>query len=179
MGYEDIDELGVRQHGLVTTTQLAALGYSPTTLHRMCGAGRVARMHRSVYRLAGAPTTWRQLAMAATLAGGEGTYAAHRTAAALHPLFKTFGGDHRSRVRGHAPPARDRDQEPSDVRPSGRRPVDGRSHSDSLPQPNAHRRGPLLGLQAGQTAPRSRYEGRPHELQGVRGTGARAGETGA
>ena len=49
-------------------------------------------MHRSVYRLAGAPTTWRQLAMAATLAGGDGTYAAHRTAAALHPLFKTFGG---------------------------------------------------------------------------------------
>ncbi len=43
---------------------------------------------RGVYAMAGAPTTWHQLAMAACLAGPPGTVASHLTAAALHGLAR-------------------------------------------------------------------------------------------
>ncbi len=87
-----LDRLARRQHGVVTTAQLLALGWSASAVSRMVASGRLVRLHHGVYRLAGAPTTWRQLVMAATLAAEPNAFACHRTAAALHPLFNTRGG---------------------------------------------------------------------------------------
>jgi len=47
-------------------------------------SGELMAMHAGVYRVAGAPVTWRQAVLAAVLANGPGAMASHRTAAALH-----------------------------------------------------------------------------------------------
>lgn len=92
MDTQDFDRTAARQHGLVTFAQLLALGLSTSAIERLEQRGRIARVHRGVYRIVGSPTSWRQAVMAAVLAAGDETYAAHRTAAALHPLFRTRGG---------------------------------------------------------------------------------------
>src|SRR5205807_1777024 len=43
-------------------------------------------VHPGVYRLPGAPVTWKQKVMAAVLAAGPGAVASHKTAAALWGL---------------------------------------------------------------------------------------------
>lgn len=91
MDIQDLDRTAARQHGLITFAQLLALGLSSSAIGRLEQRGRIVRVHRGVYRLIGSPMTWRQDVMAAVLAGGDGSYASHRTAAALHPLFKTRG----------------------------------------------------------------------------------------
>ncbi len=49
--------------------------------------GRWERSHLGVYRVAGAPASWRQDLMAACLAAGEGAMASHRSAARLWGLI--------------------------------------------------------------------------------------------
>jgi len=78
--------LAGRQHGLVTTRQLRALGYTEHHLRRRVEAGILFSVHRRVYGVAGARDTFEFRVMAAVLAAGEGAVASHRCAAALFGL---------------------------------------------------------------------------------------------
>lgn len=78
--------LAGRQHGLVTTPQLAYLGYSQSAIRVRVGSGVLFRVHRGVYAVAGTRDTFEFRVMGAVLAAGEGALASHRCAAALYGL---------------------------------------------------------------------------------------------
>lgn len=74
--------------GLVTRT--AALGFlSAQQLRTRLETGAWVRVLPSIYRVVGAPVTWRQHLEALLLWAGKGAVLSHRTAAALHG-FKSF-----------------------------------------------------------------------------------------
>ena len=60
-----------RQHGLVTLVQLRACLSAAQIRHRV-DRGRLQRVFSGVLRVAGAPESWEQMALAAVLASGEG-----------------------------------------------------------------------------------------------------------
>ena len=71
------------QCGLVTRAQ--ALKYlTPRQIKSRVEAGAWVRLFPKVYRVEGAPSTWRQRIQALLLWGGKGAILSHRTAAALH-----------------------------------------------------------------------------------------------
>jgi very-short-patch-repair endonuclease len=76
--------LAAVQHGLVTYGQVIGEGVPSQTLSDWLEAGRLERVQPRVYRLAGAPPTWEQEAMAAVLCTGG--VASHRTAARFWAL---------------------------------------------------------------------------------------------
>lgn len=78
--------LAARQHGLVTTAQLARLGYTEQHIRRRVEATMLFRVFRGVYSIAGSKDTFEFLVMAAVLAAGEGAVASHRCAAVLYGL---------------------------------------------------------------------------------------------
>jgi hypothetical protein len=61
-------ELATRQHGVVSTRQLAALGYSPSSAAKAAKVGRLRRLHRGVYAVGHERLTWHSRCMAAVLA---------------------------------------------------------------------------------------------------------------
>ncbi|MFN8051881.1 MAG: hypothetical protein U0Q22_10615 [Acidimicrobiales bacterium] len=75
-----LDPTAGRQHGLITAAQLSMHGFSPKRIRHLAGRGFLIRATDGVYRVAGAPVTWRQRVMTATLAGGESALASHRCA---------------------------------------------------------------------------------------------------
>jgi very-short-patch-repair endonuclease len=81
-----IARLAGRQFGLVTRHQLAAAGVSESCLRGRLDSGRLVRCGRAVYRLAGAPQTWEQRALAACLAAGAGAVLCGRSAASVWRL---------------------------------------------------------------------------------------------
>jgi very-short-patch-repair endonuclease len=72
------------QHSLITDKQAVALGVPTSTLANWVRAGRLERPWPRVYRIAGAPVTWEQKAMAAVLC--TSSVASHRTAARIWRL---------------------------------------------------------------------------------------------
>jgi very-short-patch-repair endonuclease len=78
--------LAVRQHGAVALAQALALGLSNRQVRHRLEAGRHVLLRPGVVAPAGAPPTWLQIAMAATLAAGEGAVLSHASAAALRDL---------------------------------------------------------------------------------------------
>lgn len=75
------------QDGLVTTGQLRQIGVDRSCQSRLAARGVLTRVHRGVWRLVGAPTTWKQQVRAATLVGGSPRPAAsHRSALRLNGL---------------------------------------------------------------------------------------------
>src|SRR5690242_13026626 len=76
-----------RQHGVFSRDQALACGMSRATITRRVDAGAWVRVYPGVYRLAGAPVTWKQSLLAACLAWGDGVAVSHRAAAALHELI--------------------------------------------------------------------------------------------
>jgi len=78
--------LAGRQHGLVTTRQLAALGYTEQAIRRRVEAEMLFRVYRGVYAVAGGKDTFEFRVMAGVLAAGAGALASHRCAAALYGL---------------------------------------------------------------------------------------------
>jgi very-short-patch-repair endonuclease len=111
-----IAELAARQHGVVARRQLAALGLKPTAIARRVRAGRLHRVHASVYAV-GHPVLGRHGRwMAATLACGNGAVLSHVAAAALWELrpsaavfidvsVPTPGGRQRAGLRIHRGPS--------------------------------------------------------------------------
>lgn len=74
------------QYALITLGQARAETLTARAAQHQVDSGRWARSHLGVYRVAGAPSSWRQDLMAACLAAGEGAMASHRSAARLWGL---------------------------------------------------------------------------------------------
>jgi very-short-patch-repair endonuclease len=74
------------QRGIVTRPQCRDAGIPDRTVDLWLATGRLERIHRSVYRMAGAPPCWEQSLRAAVLAAGPGALASHRAAARLWGL---------------------------------------------------------------------------------------------
>lgn len=89
MPIREVAALARGQHALVTRRQAIGCGASARQVDRWLAAGRLEVVHDTVYRLAGAPTTWEQRVLAAVLAAGARAAASHRTAARLWAI----GGD--------------------------------------------------------------------------------------
>ncbi|MCU1461529.1 MAG: hypothetical protein JWO37_1604 [Acidimicrobiales bacterium] len=73
------------QHGVVSRQQVIELGLSDTAIDKRLRTGALERVHRGVYRMPGAPNSWRQALMAACLIG-DGGFASHRAASKLWDL---------------------------------------------------------------------------------------------
>ncbi len=81
-----IADVASRQHGLITAAQSTALGLSRWASRRRASASRWESVLPGVYRIAGAPVTGRQAALAAVLWAGDGAVVSHRSAAVLWGL---------------------------------------------------------------------------------------------
>jgi predicted transcriptional regulator of viral defense system len=109
----EIAALAARQHGVITTRQLAALGLGQRAVSHRAAAGRLHRVHRGVYAVGHPILTANGHRMAAVLACGPGAALSHASAAALWELRATratrinvsvptaAGRGKRSRVRIH------------------------------------------------------------------------------
>src|SRR5215207_8922338 len=78
-----IARIAARQHSLVTRAQAIAAGASDHAIQHRLATGRWVLVARGVYRIAGAPVTWTQRALAACLIAGDGAVVSHRSAAVL------------------------------------------------------------------------------------------------
>lgn len=77
--------LAAQQHGVFSTEQALTLGASPSTLHGWVAIRRIELTAPGVYRVVGAPKSWRQRVMTSCLSGSGGL-ASHRCAARLWGL---------------------------------------------------------------------------------------------
>jgi hypothetical protein len=83
-----VDELALRQHGLITSSQaIEALG--PSRKARWVKERRLISVQPTVFRLAGAPETWHQSLLATSLAVDG--IVSHRSAAELWDLIEAGG----------------------------------------------------------------------------------------
>jgi hypothetical protein len=80
---EAIYRLAARQHGCFSRSQALGAGVTDRMIARRVGAGRWVRVAAGVYRLPGAPVTWKQRALAACLISGPGAVVSHRSTAVL------------------------------------------------------------------------------------------------
>lgn len=78
--------LAARQHGLITSSQLAALGFAPSAIRARLWAGRLHRVHRGVYAVGHPGLTFEARCLAAVMATGNDGLLSHRAAAALWGL---------------------------------------------------------------------------------------------
>ncbi len=79
-------EFAAAHHGLVSLRELRDLDVGYEQIRRRVNSGRWHRLYDGVYRLAGAPTTWKSELLAACWAGGASAVASHGSAAALLDL---------------------------------------------------------------------------------------------
>jgi len=86
-----IARVAPEQHGLVTRPQLRDAGVPTRTIDYGIAAERLVVVYRTVYRVPGAPRTWLQAVLAATMYAGPEAATAYRTAAALHGLVPNSG----------------------------------------------------------------------------------------
>src|SRR4051812_45731416 len=84
-----LDQIASKQHGLVTRRQAQEIGLTRRQIERRLGLGRLIVVQRGVFRVAGAPVTWRQQALAGCRAAPDGAVASMETAAALAGLAPT------------------------------------------------------------------------------------------
>ena len=108
-----IARLAARQHGVVSTVQLLAAGFTHDAIRRRVQAGWLHRIHRGVYAVGHRNITHQGWWMAAVLACGEGAVLSHRSAAMhwglLRPTWaavdvtvpSTGGRRRRSGIRVH------------------------------------------------------------------------------
>jgi very-short-patch-repair endonuclease len=87
-----VQRLGARRFGVVTTTDLIDIGASKRQIAGLVRSGVLERVHRSVYRLRGAPPTLEQRALAACLAAGRGSVACGSTAGQLWRIIAPADG---------------------------------------------------------------------------------------
>ncbi len=88
----EIARVAARQHGVVTTTQLYALGIGKNGVTRRVRAGRLHHLHRGVYAVGHTAPSERRRFMAAVLACGEGAVLSHGSAAVLWGFLKPLDG---------------------------------------------------------------------------------------
>jgi len=75
--------LAAAHHGIIRLDDAIANGLGRDERRRRLSAGAWVAPYKGVYRLAGAPVTWRGELLSACWAGGERAAASHRSAAAL------------------------------------------------------------------------------------------------
>jgi hypothetical protein len=75
-----------RHHGVFALHHLEALGISQKARHLRVAQGRWISPYEGVFRVAGAPLSWKGDLVAASWAGGDRAVASHRSAAALWGL---------------------------------------------------------------------------------------------
>jgi very-short-patch-repair endonuclease len=80
--------LAATQHGLLRRDQAFALGLSPGALRWRLRRGRWTAVRPGVYRIEGAPLSWRQELKAVCLWAARGAAVSHRAAAALWGLAR-------------------------------------------------------------------------------------------
>jgi very-short-patch-repair endonuclease len=80
-----------RQHGVVTTRQLAALGIRGTSVKRRVASGRLVRLYPGVFAVGYVPRTRETRWMAAAMACGPGSVLSHLDAAALWGFYERRG----------------------------------------------------------------------------------------
>jgi restriction endonuclease-like protein/putative AbiEi antitoxin of type IV toxin-antitoxin system len=91
------------QFGLISLAQAHEHGLSVNAVHQRISSGRWKRILPSVYRVAGVPSSWRQMLMATALWAPEGAVS-HRAAAALWELEGCHPGPiELSTTRGRKP----------------------------------------------------------------------------
>lgn len=78
--------IGQRQLGLINTEQLLEAGLTRSAIKWAVREGRLERLGRGLYRMPGAPRSWRQRAKEALLLSGDGARLSHRAAAHLWRL---------------------------------------------------------------------------------------------
>jgi GNAT superfamily N-acetyltransferase len=78
--------LAERQHGHITRRQALDAGLTDAKIRTHLAAGRWERVHKGVFRIAGAPRTWEGRAFAAVLACGPSALVSHACAAHLWEL---------------------------------------------------------------------------------------------
>lgn len=78
--------LADRQHGVVSQSQLSALGLGERTIARWAAVGRLHKIHRGAYAVGRRSVVQRGTWLAAVLACGEGAVLSHTSAAALWGL---------------------------------------------------------------------------------------------
>jgi predicted transcriptional regulator of viral defense system len=83
-------ELAETQHGILALHHFDLLGIDEDARKRLLAAGLLAHARYGVYRVTGAPPSWKGDVLAACWAGGTRAAASHLSAAALWPLP---GGD--------------------------------------------------------------------------------------
>ena len=83
--------LAAHQHGVVSSSQLQALGFTDRAVRKRCAAGRLHRIHRGVYAVGHSRLTIQGRWMAAVLFGGPGTVLSHRAAGAEGMLRRWSG----------------------------------------------------------------------------------------
>jgi hypothetical protein len=89
-----VDRFAAGHHGLITRVEARRLGLTDRQIDRRLAARRWIAVTPGVARVASAPVTWRQRALAACLAGPPGTVASHLTAAALVRLTEAPPAPH-------------------------------------------------------------------------------------
>jgi Transcriptional regulator, AbiEi antitoxin len=85
--HQGLAELAARQHGVVSASQLAELGYSRFVAANAAKAGRLHRLHRGVYAVGYKPLSWHGHCLAAVLACAP-AYASHASAGWIWGLLR-------------------------------------------------------------------------------------------
>jgi len=85
----ELAELAGRQHGVVSSRQLRALGYSRSAVARMVRRGRLHQMFHGVYAVGHRDVSELGRCLAAVLAGGPGAVLSHGSAAWLWGLVRS------------------------------------------------------------------------------------------
>ncbi len=80
-----------RQYGVVTRSQLEAIGFAAASITRWAREGRLHRLHRGVYAVGHMAISWEGRCLAAVRAR-PGSVAGHGTAAWLHGLLRSRPG---------------------------------------------------------------------------------------
>jgi very-short-patch-repair endonuclease len=83
---ENLARFAEQHHGIITLEQAEHVGISPAMRDRRIRNGRWIVLHPGVYRLSGAPPTWRGKLLAACHAAPGSGVASHRSAASLLSL---------------------------------------------------------------------------------------------
>jgi predicted transcriptional regulator of viral defense system/very-short-patch-repair endonuclease len=86
-----LQELATRQHGVVSTGQLAALGYSASSAAKAAKVGRLHRLHHGVYAVGHRKLTWYSRCWAAVLAAEPDEAAPWRAVASHHSAAFLWG----------------------------------------------------------------------------------------
>jgi hypothetical protein len=83
---DELAALAARQHGVFSAKHLADLDFSDDARHARLTSGRWELVYDGVYRMGGAPKSWRGDLLAACLAAPSTAAASHRSAAFLMAL---------------------------------------------------------------------------------------------